>query len=144
MLALATAATLACSGSATGPGDDPGDPGDPPATIDGGIVATFDVLGERFSAWVTDETAIADILALRDGTSMANIPNGRLLRGPGAEDHNAPWSWHLDPEDIQMAENTIEACDGRPSTVEAMLDAYLTIGRYCPWSAVLVSVDDRR
>lgn len=133
-------------GEPGGPGDpaDPGDPGAPPAVIDDGIVATFAVAGEQFRVWVTNATTIAEIFALAAGTSRANIPNGKLLRGPGAEDHNAPWSWHLDPEDIHMAENTIEACDGRPSTVEDLLDAYLTVGRYCPWSAQLVSIEDHR
>lgn len=41
-----------------------------------------------------------------------------------------------------MAEVTIELCDGTPSLVEADLDYWLNaVGRFCPWSAELVSVD---
>lgn len=131
-LALVTLAT-ACGDDPTGPDD-----------LEGGALATFEVSGERFHAWVTNDETIERILALRDGTSDANIPNGELRLGPGAGGHNTPWAWHLDPEEIEMAENAIEACDGRPSLVDELLDDYLAVGRFCPWGAELVSVDDRR
>lgn len=121
-------------------GDDPTSPDD----LEGGILATFEVSGEEFHVWVTSDAAIDQILALRDGTSEANIPNGVLRVGPGAGQHNAPWSWHLDAEEIEMAENAIEVCDGRPSLVDELLEDYLEVGRFCPWGAELVSVDDRR
>jgi hypothetical protein len=50
----------------------------------------------------------------------ATIPSGRLVRGPVF--YNEPWSWHIDPEDIFMAEVTIELYDGIPSQVEDNLD----------------------
>ncbi len=44
-----------------------------------------------------------------------------------------------------MAEVTIELCDGTPSYVEAHLDEWIEqVGRYCPWSARLVALEDRR
>jgi hypothetical protein len=43
-----------------------------------------------------------------------------------------------------VAENTIEVCDGRPSLVDALLEDYLRVGRFCPWGAELVSIEDRR
>lgn len=112
--------------------------------LSGGALVTFRVSGEEFRVWVTNDETIEDILALRDGTSIANIPNGRLHVGQGVASHNAPWAWHLDASDIQMAEATVEVCDGRPSLVDSLLDDYLTVGRFCPWGAELVSVDDRR
>ena len=116
-----------------------------PSDLAGGLLATFDVLGKRFKVWVTNPSTIDDILALQQGTSTANIPNGRILRGPGQGGHNFPWSWHLDPEDIEMAEFTIEVCDGRPSFVEENVDEFVdNVGRYCPWSAALVQVEDFR
>jgi hypothetical protein len=117
--------------------------GSPPGPdLDGGVLATFDVNGEIFQVWVTNPQTVQQILDLAAGESAANIPNGRILRGPGAADHNLPWSWHLDPEEIEMAEMTMELCDGRPSYVEEQLDEFVdTIGRYCPWSARLVSVE---
>jgi hypothetical protein len=51
-------------------------------------------------------------------------------------DHNLPWSWHLDPEEIEMAEMTTEVCNGTPSYVEEHLDEFIeTVGRYCPLNA---------
>ncbi|MDX1395871.1 MAG: hypothetical protein R3195_15920 [Gemmatimonadota bacterium] len=131
---VAVLAILAACSDGTGP-EDP---------LEGGVMATFEVSGERFDVWVTNAKAIADILALEDGTSMANIPNGALRAGPGPGDYNAPWSWHLDAQDIDMAEAAIEVCDGRPSLVDELLDDYLLVGRFCPWGATLVGVDDRR
>lgn len=113
--------------------------------LSGGIVATFDVVGEEFSVWVTNPQTIQQILDLQRGVSNANIPNGVILRGPGKADHNEPWSWHLDPEQIEMAEVTMELCDGTPSFVEEELDYFVaTVGRYCPWSARLVAMEDYR
>lgn len=132
--AAAAIALGACS-SPTAPSDD----------LRGGVLATFDVSGQRFKAFVTNAQAIADLFALRDGRSTASIPNGRVLRGRGAGDHNAPYDWHLDPNDIQMAGATIELCDGSPSYVQANIGEYVdVIGRYCPWGASLVSIQDYR
>lgn len=112
--------------------------------LTGGALATFQVSGEQFHVWVTNEAVIEQIFDLRDGVSNANIPNGILHTGPGVADHNAPWLWHLDAVEIEMAENTIEVCDGRPSLVDALLEDYLRVGRFCPWGAELVSIEDRR
>ena len=122
-LAVALAALPACETSATAPED----------LLEGGVLATFRVSEEEFHVWVTNEVTIQQILDLRDGRSTANIPNGTLHEGPGRADHNAPWTWHLDPIDIEMADATIEVCDGRPSLVDSLLDDYLTVGRFCPW-----------
>jgi hypothetical protein len=117
----------------------------PGAALEGGIVATFAVSGEQFNVWVTNPETIAAILRLQAGEQVGNIPNGLIHRGPGAGNHNAPYSWHLDPDEIVMSEATIELCDGRPSYVEAHVDEFVnTIRRYCPWQAELVGVVDYR
>jgi hypothetical protein len=104
------------------------------------VIATFDVGGETFRVRIENPATIEQVRALERGESAATIPNGKLLAGA---DGNEPWSWHLDPVDIEMAEMTIELCDGTPPMVEADLDYWLgTVGRYCPWSAQLVSVED--
>ena len=111
----------------------------------GGVLATFTVEGEPFRLWTDDESTVRDILDLQSGEGTAAIPNGALLRGSGPAEFNAPYSWHLDPTDVEMAELTIELCSARPGHVEANVDEWVdVVGRYCPWSAVLVSVDDRR
>ena len=116
-----------------------------PSPLARGILATFDVVGEEFKVWVTNPETIEAILALQAGKSQATIPNGAIRRGAGQGDHNAPWSWHLDPDDIEMAEMTIELCDGAPSFVEDELDYFMdTVKRYCPWGARLIKVEDLR
>ena len=116
-----------------------------PGGLSGGILATFQVVDEEFQVWVTNPQTIQQILDLQRGISSANIPNGSILRGPGQADHNEPWSWHLDPEQIEMAEITVEVCDGAPSFVEEELDYFVeTVGQYCPWRARLVAVEDYR
>jgi len=113
--------------------------------IEGGIVATFDVSGSEYRIWITNENTIDQVLALQAGTSDANIPNGTILRGPGTADHNDPWSWHISPEEIEMAEITIEVCDGNPTFVEENVNTFVDdVGHYCPWSAELVDIEDYR
>lgn len=138
-LFLGVAVLAACAPAATPPSTPTPNP------LAGGVLVTFDVDGEVFRVWVTNPATIEQIIALRDGKSQANIPNGAIREGPGQGNHNAPWSWHLDPEEIEMAEMTIELCDGRPTYVEENLAEFVnTVGRYCPWSARLVEVQDYR
>lgn len=63
------------------------------------------------------------------------FPIGPLRPGDGG--FNAPWSWHLDPEQVRFTEAAIELCDGTPSYVEAHREAFPT---YCPWSARVVAL----
>jgi hypothetical protein len=123
-------------------GESPSAPSD---ALRGGIVATFAVGGERFSVWIRNPEAIDQVFALQRGGSVDNIPNGVLRAGAGQGNHNSPFSWHLDPDQVEMAGATIELCDGSPSFIEANRDQFLReVGRYCPWGARLVSVDDYR
>ena len=109
--------------------------------LKGGVLATFEASEERFQAWVTNPQAMWDLSQLHRGESTANIPNGRVLRGPGLAGYNSPYSWHLDPEDISMADMTIEVCDAEPSYVEANVDEFVdNVGRYCAWDARLVGL----
>lgn len=109
----------------------------------GGVLATFDVDGERFSVFITNPETVEQVLVLSRGQSDARIPNGRILRGEVS--YNKPWHWHLDSQDIQMADVTVELCDGRPSDVENNLDYWVgTVFRFCPWSARLVDLKDYR
>jgi hypothetical protein len=121
-----------------GPCSSPTDP-----DLEGGILATFAVHSERYSIFITNKQTIEQVIALWNGQSEANIPSGRVRKGRMS--YNKTWSWHIDPEDITMAENTIELCDGLPSYVEAHLDDWIrTIGYFCPWSAELIALKDYR
>lgn len=121
------------------------DPAGPETELPGGVLATFEVSGETFRVWATSQEGVDQLLALETGESQAGIPNGPLVQGAGEDDHNAPWSWHLDPQAVRMAEVTTEVCDGRPSMVEEDLEYWLdTVGRFCPWNAELVELEDFR
>ena len=117
-------------------------PGDP---LSGGVVATFTVGSEMFRVWIRNSETIHQVLELHRGTSTASIPTGRLRVGAGHGNHNAPFSWHLDPDEIEMADATIEVCDGAPSYIEAHRDEFIArVNRYCPWAARLIGVADYR
>jgi hypothetical protein len=108
-----------------------------------GVLVTFDVNGERYSIFITNPETIEQVIALWNRQSSATIPSGRVVKG--GVPYNEPWSWHIDSEDITMAENTIELCDGVPSYVEAHLDEWIAdVGYFCPWSAELVALEDYR
>jgi hypothetical protein len=105
----------------------------------GGVLATFDVVGERFRAWVTNRVAMWDLLQVLRGNSTANIPGGKVVRNAGRAAHNAPYSWSLDPAEIVLGDFAIEVCDGRPSYVESHVPDFIQVG-YCPWSARLLEL----
>jgi hypothetical protein len=98
-----------------------------------------------FVVSVTDETFVLrvgdpeTITAAYDSLRGANsrFPIGPLRRGDGG--FNAPWSWHIDPDEARLTEAAIEVCDGRPSYVEAHVEDFLGIG-YCPWGGRIVGV----
>jgi hypothetical protein len=116
-------------------------PTDP--ALKNGVLATFDVQGERYSIFITNTQTIAQVVSLWNGQSTASIPSGRVLKGRVS--YNSAWSWHIDSDEITMAEVTIELCDGLPSYVEAHLDDWIaTVGFFCPWSAKLVAFKDYR
>jgi hypothetical protein len=111
--------------------------------LEDGVLATFDVNGERYSIFITNTQTIEQVIALWNGQSSATIPSGRVVKG--RVPYNKAWSWHIDSEDISMAEITIELCDGLPSYVEAQLDDWIAnVGFFCPWSAELVAFRDYR
>lgn len=111
----------------------------------GGVLAEFELNDQTFHIWVTNPQTIQQLLDLRDGKSDAKIPSGRILNGAGVANYNAPWTWHLDPEDIEMAEFTIEVCDAEPKYVEANVQEFVNVvKRYCPWAANFVSLTDYR
>lgn len=101
---------------------------------DGPVIVTFQVVDERFKALLTEPEDIAIARRLLLGEDAPGIPNGRVIRETGV---NEGWSWSMDPDDIEFAEQTIEVCDGVPSDVE---DGIVTSDRYCPWSAIVVEI----
>lgn len=134
LVALAIGVASACSS-----------PTDPSPELKGGVVAVYEVTGERFSVFVKNPTAVQRLVRIRNGENLGQIPNGRILRGAGAANHNAPRAWHLDPDEIEIVDTVIELCDGRPSYVDDNIAEFVdVIGRYCPWGAKLVRIEDHR
>jgi hypothetical protein len=110
--------------------------GSTPAAPSPHAVVTFAVADETFRALLTSADQITAARAAQGG-GRARIPNGHIVAGT---DVNTGWSWHL--EDVTFAEQAIELCDGRPSDVERQGNAFGG-GRYCPWSATIVLIDQR-
>jgi hypothetical protein len=101
----------------------------------GPVVVTFEVVDEQFRALLTEAADIEIARRLLAGEEAPSIPNGRVVRETGV---NEGFGWSLDPNDIQFADVTVEACDGLPSDVEA---GTISGDRYCPWSATVLAVD---
>lgn len=94
---------------------------------------TIEIVGERFVLRLTDPQTIERARANLRGQNQM-FPSGPLR--PGSGGFNAPWTWHLDPDQTRFVEAAIEICDGRPSYVEAHQPDYPT---YCPWGARVVA-----
>jgi len=106
-------------------------------TPDGQAAFRIEVSGETFVIEVTDQARRAAFEA-RLGAGEQGVVIGPLLVGDGG--FNQPWSWHLDPTQVQTADAAIELCDGRPSMVEADLDYWInTVGTFCPWGATVTA-----
>ena len=122
--ALATAAgtSFGCSSS------------DNPVAPSGSAIATVRVVNEAYRILLTTPAQIEAARAAQAG-GRASIPNGRLVTGAQV---NSGYTWHV--EDVEFAESTIEVCDGLPSLVQRE-GVNFGGGRYCPWSAQVVSVE---
>jgi hypothetical protein len=103
---------------------------------------TVEVAGdskERFVVQATDSETIRQLVDNYEGRNSSYHVTGRLVKGDGG--FNPPWSWHLDPDSVRMAQVSIEVCDGRPSHVEQDLGYWLgTVKTYCPWSSKVVGI----
>ena len=95
------------------------------------------VMDESLRVGVDDPVQI-DSFAARVASGVEGNITGTLAPGTGGM--NQPWSWHLDPATVRVADVTMEVCDGGPSMVEEDLDNWLdTVERYCPWGARVVA-----
>ena len=112
--------------------------------LEGGVLATFQVEGETFRTWVTKREAIEALEELHSDTGSGKILLAALQPGSGRGAHNAPWSWHLDPEAVHVQAPIGQGCSDSPSHVEANLDRWLRRGHYCPVDALLVELEDFR
>lgn len=94
--------------------------------------------GDKFMVYATDPEAIQLLTDNYYGLNNMFV-TGRLVIGNGG--FNSPWSWHLDPYDVTMAEFAIELCDGTPTEVEHNLPYWLfQVETFCPWSSRVIDI----
>jgi hypothetical protein len=111
---------------------------DPTRNTPVGATYVVAVGNEQFAVRVSDAATAAKLDA-RMQSGNAGVVLGRVATGNGG--FNAPWSWHLVPSTIAVADVAIEVCDGTPSYLEAHRDEWIrTVRDYCPWSAKVVAV----
>jgi hypothetical protein len=105
---------------------------------EGPLLATFRVSGqEEYRILLTETDDIELARAWEAGEFERLIPNGRVVMGDDGG-VNTGYDWHIDPQDVELAEITVEVCDGLPSYIE---DGILSGDRFCPWNAELVSLE---
>ena len=98
-------------------------------------VVTFQVSdGSQFKVLLTDAADLKVVTDLADGKDAPSIPNGRIVKETGV---NTGWSWSLDPADFDFVDVTDGSCDGTPQQIE---DGTFEGDRFCPWSAIVVSM----
>jgi hypothetical protein len=115
------------------------------ASYKGGILATFEVDGEEFHVWITNSDTIRELSHTQVGSPMKSTLYGPILDGSGKNNHNAPYTWHLDPEKTKLVQMSPSSCNAKPEQVEENRARFLdVIQSYCPWTAVLVHIDDYR
>jgi hypothetical protein len=97
----------------------------------------FDASGTEDFIAKTSDPELIDIIA----AELENPPyqrflhiHGRIERGN--DGYNLNWSWHFVSGEWDLAEMSIEVCDGTPSYVEENLDEWLSMqDSFCPWDS---------
>lgn len=109
-----------------------------PSEIQGKSFILETANGDKFKVYATDPEAIQLLIDNYYGLNNMFVM-GRLVIGDGS--FNSPWSWHLDPDHVTMAEFAIELCDGTPSEVEHNLPYWLfQVETFCPWSSKVIEI----
>ena len=97
---------------------------------------------QTFQFWSTNSTFIDHAAQLMAEKKVATIMFKTVLDG---SDCDPRWTFHVDPAQMDWPQLTTEVCDGRPSDIEADKKHWLNdVQRWCPWSSLVVSIEDRR
>jgi hypothetical protein len=96
-----------------------------------------DVTGAKDFIATTSDVALIkrarEQLQLPEGARTSHI-NGAIVAA--AADENLNWGWRFRNESWNLAEVSMELCDGNAQLVEQDLAYWLNIvGRFCPWGA---------
>lgn len=109
------------------------------------LFATFDFVGDSVRVFVTDPQTSQNLIDISNGKRGDMIPNGILVDDrPGKSPYDPKWSFHFKPESVQMADFTIEVCDGTASYIEEHMDEWFQgqkEQRWCGWSAKLKKIE---
>lgn len=111
------------------------------------LFATFSFADQQTTRiFVTAPEACRVIREIASGKRKDMIPNGIIIDDrPAKSPYDSRWSWHFQPDSVEMAEFTIEVCDATPTYVEEHMDEWFQgekTARWCPWSAHLVKIED--
>lgn len=109
-----------------------------PSEIQGKSFILQTANGDRFEVYATDPEAIQLLTDNYYGLNNMFVMGGLVIGNGG---FNSPWSWHLDPDHVTMAEFSIELCDGTPAEVERNLPYWLfQVETFCPWSSKVIGI----
>jgi hypothetical protein len=127
--ALASLLVTACTD------DSPGNGAQPAATFR--FRMDNDAAGVKdFIATTSDAALIARVrgqLQLPEGSRNLHV-NGAIVAAAAGD--NLAWGWRFRNDDWDLAETSIELCDGNAQLVQQDLAYWLnTVGRFCPWGA---------
>lgn len=120
--------------------------------VGGGLLTTWRVAdGGTFRWRITDPTLIQKVLS-GEVQQQHLHPNARIRPGSNAcRDNERPIvsppmgnDWYLDPNEGELTQLSAETYDATPFYVDAHLAEYLSLGRYAPWAAQLIDVEDQR
>jgi hypothetical protein len=117
--------------------------GAPPLCDDytGGALITFDIVGQSLTVWITNAAFIAEAQSLLAAGEQKVPLFEEVIDGVGCDPQ---YTWHVDPEAASFADFTIELCDGTPSYLERNKATWIRqVGSYCPWSAIVTSVESQ-
>jgi hypothetical protein len=108
----------------------------------GGALITFAICERALTLWSTAGPFIDEAVALLASGEQRIPAFDELVDGA---DCDRQWTWHANPAAMSFVDFAIELCDGCPFHIEDDKSYWLdTVGQYCPWTARVTSVDDRR
>ncbi len=111
-------------------------------TRNGGAEIQIQVVDQTYRFW---STKAAFIDKAKDLKASGKTHVAMLSRLADGKDCDAQWTFHSDPADMSWPDLAVEVCDGKPSDVEGNKSYWInTVKQWCPWTAKVLSVEDRR
>ncbi len=110
----------------------------------GGAFVTLGDCGTSVKLWVLRTEFIDEAVTFIGSATIA--PRTPLLAVVPVTDCDAQWSWHVDDATPSFVTTvTATGCDVCPDDIQAIVAGHLaSSGKWCPSSAKVLAVDDRR